>query len=49
MGFEEFFFYVISEVSDVDPKFSFVYLTDELDALENFLTKSRKQGYFLNN
>jgi hypothetical protein len=35
-GFEEFFFYVISEVSDVDPKFSFVYLTDELDALEKF-------------
>ncbi|MFH7024363.1 MAG: hypothetical protein ACHBN1_02930 [Heteroscytonema crispum UTEX LB 1556] len=35
-GFEEFFFYVISEVSDLDPKFSFVYLTDELDALEKF-------------
>jgi DNA uptake protein ComE-like DNA-binding protein len=35
-GFEEFFFYVISEVSAVDPKFSFVYLTDELDALEEF-------------
>jgi hypothetical protein len=35
-GFEEFFFYVISEISDVDPKFSFVYLTDELDALEKF-------------
>ena len=35
-GFEEFFFDVISEISDVDPKFSFVYLTDELDALEKF-------------
>jgi DNA uptake protein ComE-like DNA-binding protein len=35
-SFEEFFFYVIDEVSSVDPKFSFVYLTDELDALEDF-------------
>lgn len=35
-GLEEFFFYVISEVSTVAPKFSFVYLTDELDALEKF-------------
>ena len=35
-GFEQFFFYVISEVSAVDPRFSFVYLADELDALENF-------------
>lgn len=35
-GFEEFFFYVISEISAVDPKFSFVYLIDELDALEKF-------------
>lgn len=35
-SFEEFFFYVINEVSSVDPKFSFVYLTDELDALEDF-------------
>lgn len=35
-GFEQFFFYVISEISSVDPKFSFVYLTDELDALERF-------------
>lgn len=35
-SFEEFFFYVIDEVSSVDPKFTFVYLTDELDALEDF-------------
>lgn len=35
-GFEQFFFYIISEISSVDPKFSFVYLTDELDALERF-------------
>lgn len=35
-GLEEFFFYVISEISAVDPKFSFVYLIDELDALEKF-------------
>lgn len=35
-GFEQFFFYVISEVSQVDPRFSFVYLADELDALAEF-------------
>lgn len=35
-GFEQFFFYVISEVSQVDSKFSFVYLVDELDALAAF-------------
>jgi hypothetical protein len=35
-NFEEFFFYLISEVAAVDPTFSFVYLTDELDALEDF-------------
>jgi len=35
-GLEEFFFYVISEISSVDRMFSFVYLTDELDALEKF-------------
>lgn len=35
-GLEEFFFYVISEVSSVDKMFSFVYLTDELDALNKF-------------
>ncbi len=35
-SFEEFFFYVIDEISAIDPKFSFVYLTDELDALEHF-------------
>ncbi|MBR8836505.1 MAG: hypothetical protein DSM106950_21425 [Stigonema ocellatum SAG 48.90 = DSM 106950] len=35
-GFEEFFFYVISQVLAVDPRFSFVYLTDELDSLAEF-------------
>lgn len=38
-GFEEFFFELISSISAVDPKFSFVYLTDELDALEKFNTE----------
>jgi WD40 repeat protein len=33
---EEFLFYIIAEISAVDPKFSFVYLIDELDALEKF-------------
>ncbi|HAT13387.1 MAG TPA: hypothetical protein DCS91_07270 [Microcoleaceae bacterium UBA11344] len=33
---EEFFFYIVSEVSAVDTQFSFVYLTDELDALAQF-------------
>lgn len=36
IDFEYFFFYVISEVSSVDPKLTFVYLTDELDALQPF-------------
>ena len=35
-GLEEFFFFTIEEVSSVDPKFTFVYLIDELDALEKF-------------
>jgi len=35
-GFEEFFFDVVSSISSVDPRFSFVYLTDELDVLEKF-------------
>lgn len=35
-GFEQFFFNMISEVSQVDPRFSFVYLVDELDALADF-------------
>lgn len=35
-GFEQFFFYVISEVSQIDTKFSFVYLADELDSLAEF-------------
>lgn len=33
---EQFLFYTISKVSAVDPNFSFVYLTDELDALARF-------------
>src|SRR5919202_297352 len=36
VGFEDFFFYVIDEVSQVEPLFTFVYLTDELDALQKF-------------
>lgn len=40
--FEQFFFYVISEVSAVDPRFSFVYLVDELDALANFPNEIQK-------
>jgi hypothetical protein len=35
-GLEQFFFHVIDEVSSVDPKFSFIYLADELDALTRF-------------
>lgn len=35
-SFEEFFFYVVNEISAVDPRFTCVYLIDELDALENF-------------
>ncbi|MDZ7968758.1 MAG: hypothetical protein RM368_28035 [Nostoc sp. DedSLP03] len=35
-GLEEFFFDVIYQVSQVDPRFSFVYLGDELDALADF-------------
>ncbi|MBN3896112.1 MAG: hypothetical protein HWQ41_12855 [Nostoc sp. NOS(2021)] len=33
---EKFFFNVISKISQVDPRFSFVYLVDELDALANY-------------
>lgn len=36
VGFEDFFFYVLEEVSKVEPLFTFAYLTDELDALQNF-------------
>ena len=36
VGFEELFFDVISQVSEVEPQFTFVYLTDELDALQRF-------------
>lgn len=39
---EEFFFYLVSEVSAVDPKFSFVYLIDELDALAPFPNQIRE-------
>jgi hypothetical protein len=35
-GFEEIFFSLISEVIDTAPEFAFVYLIDELDALERF-------------
>lgn len=35
-GFEEFFFEVVSSISAIDPRLSFVYLTDELDVLERF-------------
>ncbi|MBE9231462.1 hypothetical protein IQ231_07110 [Cuspidothrix issatschenkoi LEGE 03284] len=33
---EHFFFDVIEKISDVDPQFTFIYLVDELDALEKF-------------
>ena len=36
VAFEELFFDVISQVSAAEPKFTFVYLTDELDALQKF-------------
>lgn len=39
---EEFFFYIVSEVSAVDPNFSFVYLIDELDALAQFPDKIKE-------
>ena len=35
-GFEEFFFDVVSSITAIDPRFSFVYLTDELDVIEKF-------------
>jgi hypothetical protein len=34
--FEEFFFEVVHEVSKVEPRFTFAYLIDELDSLQNF-------------
>ncbi|NET14770.1 MAG: hypothetical protein F6K08_19000, partial [Okeania sp. SIO1H6] len=36
VNFVELFFDVISQVTKVDPRFTFVYLTDELDSLEKF-------------
>ncbi|MGB3509992.1 MAG: hypothetical protein WBA93_12265 [Microcoleaceae cyanobacterium] len=36
VNFAELFFDVISKVTEVDPKFTFVYLTAELDSLEKF-------------
>ena len=36
VNFVELFFDVISQVREVDPRFTFVYLTDELDSLEKF-------------
>lgn len=34
--FEEFFFEVIHEISKAEPRFTFAYLIDELDSLQNF-------------
>ncbi|MBD1926429.1 hypothetical protein H6F74_09235 [Trichocoleus sp. FACHB-90] len=34
--FEEFFFEVIHEISKIEPRFTFAYLIDELDSLQNF-------------
>ncbi|WYM01745.1 MAG: hypothetical protein HEQ19_21785 [Gloeotrichia echinulata CP02] len=36
VAFEDFFFHVLTEVSAVEPRFTFVYLTDELDSLQSF-------------
>lgn len=36
VGFEEFFFEVIDEVSKTEPRCTFAYLIDELDSLQNF-------------
>lgn len=36
LSFEDVFFQIISEVSNVAPLFTFVYLIDELDALEKY-------------
>lgn len=36
VAFEEFFFEVIHEVSRIEPRFTFAYLIDELDSLQNF-------------
>ncbi|MBN3871675.1 hypothetical protein [Nostoc sp. JL33] len=36
VSFEDFFFYVISEVAALEPAFTFVYLTDELDHLQEY-------------
>jgi len=33
---EEFFFEVISEISKIEPRFTFAYIVDELDALEKY-------------
>ncbi|MBG1266899.1 hypothetical protein [Nostoc sp. WHI] len=41
-GFEEFFFDVVSSISAIDPRFSFVYLTDELDVLEKFYNEIKE-------
>lgn len=34
IGLEEFFFTVLTEISQVEPRFTFAYLIDEFDALE---------------
>ncbi|MGD1714381.1 hypothetical protein [Dapis sp. BLCC M172] len=36
LNFADLFFDVISQVTKLDPRFTFVYLTDELDSLEKF-------------
>jgi hypothetical protein len=45
VGFEEFFFYVISEVAAVEPRFTFVYLTDELDGLQKFTNEIQETRF----
>ena len=39
MSFEELFFELIEEVSRIEPKFTFVYLIDDLDTLGNYPTE----------
>jgi hypothetical protein len=34
--FEEFFFEVINQISRIEPRFTFAYLIDELDSLQNY-------------
>ena len=39
MSFEELFFELIEEVSRIEPKFTFVYLIDDLDTLKSYPTE----------